>query len=93
MTQFNQTSVATFEVTVASRDVHTANILYKDWFHHLSWGSVWTTNPEYGKFLFFTSKEELWQEAEAFAYDFFKMCSDNKLEVTQKEIETPVRDR
>ena len=92
MTQFNNTPEATFEVTVSLRDAKTAIMLWKDWFKHLSNDTVWTEMPFTDTFQFMTSDEDMCEEAEALADDFFKMCSDNNLEVTLKEIETPVRD-
>ncbi len=92
MNEFNNTPEAAFEVTVSLRGIRTATILWNDWFRHLSWGEVWTVSPSANTFQFMTSDEDMCEQAEALADDFFKMCSDNNLEVTLKEIETPVRD-
>lgn len=92
METFNNTPEAAIEVTVSLRDAKTAIMLWKDWFKHLSNDTVWTNMPFTDTFHFNTNDEDMFQEAEAFANDFFNMCNDNGLEVTLREIECPWRD-
>lgn len=74
-----------FEVTVNPENAKEARMYWRDWYEHLSNDMVWTKLAYTDTFQFCCSDDSMIQEAEAFAYDFHRMCKDNYLDVDSPE--------
>tara|TARA_R110001632_G_scaffold9350_9_gene35881 strand:+ start:338 stop:622 length:285 start_codon:yes stop_codon:yes gene_type:complete len=72
--------VARFEVEISLRDTRQAQVVWRDWIEHLSDDEVKTFMEGSDVFVFTSTNEDRWQDAEALARDFWRICRDNSWE-------------